>query len=262
MDKIADYELIRSLGPGGRGDYYLARTPKRLPVNEEHVAVKVITDAREGAFQRASRELNAFASVQSPYLVSLYDAGQQDGAFYYATEYLPAGSLRDQQVPVKDRSAFTALAHAARAAQTLHDAGMVHRDIGPGNVLLTENGGKLSDLDLTVKVAPGNDAAGMPAITSVEFTDPALLGEGEPNPASDVWSLGATLHWMAAGTGLYGALPTGDPVRTLRQVLTSTPRAAAGLDSDVDALVGTCIGDVAARPTAGQVADRLEALAS
>lgn len=261
MERIADYELVGSLGPSGRGDYYLAKTPGRAPVSTEHVAVKVISDAREDAFHRATRELNAFASVRSPYLVTLYDAGQENGVFYYATDYHPAGSLRDIAVPIQDRSALTALAHAARAAQALHDAGLVHRDIGPGNVLFTEDGGKLSDLDLALQMSPDSGDAGMPAITSVEFTDRGLLSGGEPGPVSDVWSLGETLHWITAGAGLYGRLPTDDPVLTLRMVLSRQPRIADELDADVADLVHACVGDAAGRPTAGEVADRLKVLA-
>lgn len=262
MDGIADYEFVRQLGHGSHGEYYLARKPGRLPVTAEHVAVKVIADAADQAARRASRELNAFAAVRSPYLVPLYDAGQQDTSFYYATEYFPHGSLLDQRVP-GDARLLTALAHAARATQALHDAGMVHRDIGPGNVLVAGDGGRLSDLDLALTTDQAVDGtATMPGFGKAEFTDRGLLtGDGVSGPAADVWSLGATLHWLATGTGLYGELPTADPMRTFRIVVSTAPRVAAGADPGVAELVNACLGEPAGRPTAGEVADRVEKLA-
>ncbi|GIH76927.1 serine/threonine-protein kinase [Planobispora longispora] len=263
MEGIADYEFVRSLGEGNHGEFYLARKPERLPVEAEFVAVKVLTEGTGAdAFRRATRELKAFAAVRSPYLVTLYDAGRHGGVFYYSMEYLPGGSLSRPAEPVPRDRALRAVACAAHAAQALHEEGIVHRDINPGNVLLTETGGKLSDLGLSQVLTPGATVTGMGGIGSVEFVDPALLQGDRPTPAGDVWSLGATLHWAASGTGLYGELPVHDPLLTLRKINSIAPSIDTGLEPELAELVGVCIGDVAKRPTARGVADRIYALLS
>ncbi len=93
---IADYRFVRHLGAGNHGVFYLAYRPERLHIDAEFVAVKVLTGtSSQDTFRRATRELAAFAAVRSPYLVTLYDAGQQGDDLYYSMEYLPAGSLAD-----------------------------------------------------------------------------------------------------------------------------------------------------------------------
>jgi serine/threonine protein kinase len=262
VEGIADYEFVRSLGAGSNGEFFLARRPPRLPVDAEYVAVKVVGGTGQDAFRRATRELKAFAAVRSPYLVTLYDAGQQAGVFYYSMEYLPGGSLAQPAERPSREAALRAIACAARAAQALHEQGIVHRDIRPGNVLLTEDGGKLSDLGLSQVLHPGATVTGMGGLSSVEFTDPALLQGEKPTPGGDVWSLGATLHWAMTGTGLYGELPTHDPLLTLRKVSSTPPRVSDDADPAVAELVRACIGDVAKRPTAAGLADRLYQLAA
>ena len=144
---IADYRFIRQLGAGSHGAFYLAYPPERLPVAAEFVAVKVLFgDSSQDVFRWAHRELAAFAAVSSPYLVPLYDAGQQDGEVYYSMEYLPGGSIAVPAEPFDRITALRAMAHAARATHALHEAGIAHRDIKPGNVLLYADGAKLADL--------------------------------------------------------------------------------------------------------------------
>jgi eukaryotic-like serine/threonine-protein kinase len=262
---IADYEFERSLGDGNHGEFFLARRPQRLPIEAEYVAVKVLSGpTTEDAFRRATRELTAFAAVQSPYLVALYDAGQQGGVFYYSMEYLPGGSLAKPAEPLGRRNILTAVAHASRAAHALHEAGMVHRDIKPGNVLLHASGAKLSDLGLSQVLAPGMTLTGMGSLGSVEFTDPSLLQGNPPSRATDIWSLGVTLHRALTGRGLYGELPENDPVLVLRKVLSTKPAVSGELDEASAALVRDAIApDPAARPaTALEFAERVEKLAA
>ena len=81
---IADYQFVRHLGAGNHGVFYLAYRPERLHIDAEFVAVKVLTGSNsQDTFRRATRELAAFAAVRSPYLVTLYDAGQQGDDLYY-----------------------------------------------------------------------------------------------------------------------------------------------------------------------------------
>ena len=262
MQGIADYDFIRSLGQGNHGEFFLAHRPARLPVDAEYVAVKVIGGTGDDAFRRATRELKAFAAVRSPYLVTLYDAGQQAGIFYYSMEYLPGGSFAVPAAPRDRMGMYRALACAARAAQALHEAGLVHRDISPANVLLTADGGKLADLGLAHLVSPGVTITGMGALPSVEFTDPALLRGERATTATDVWSLGATLHWVASGVGLYGGLPVHDPLLTLRKVLGAPPEVADGLPGPITELVDACIAEPEDRIKAGELADRLDTIDS
>jgi eukaryotic-like serine/threonine-protein kinase len=261
MNGIADYEFIRSLGKGNHGEFFVARKPERLPVDAEFVAVKVLSGpTSEDLFRRATRELSAFAAVQSPSLVALYDAGQQGEVFYYAMEYLPDGSLASGS---HDRTTvITAVADASRAAHALHEAGIVHRDIKPQNVLLYAGGGKLADLGLSHVLAPGVTITGMGSVTSIEYTDPALIHGAAPSRATEIFSLGATLHRALSGTGLYGELPEGDAMLALRRVFAQEPTVASSLDQAAADAIGWAIAPNAIdRPaTALEFAERLESI--
>jgi eukaryotic-like serine/threonine-protein kinase len=262
---IADYEFVRPLGSGNNGQFFLARRPPRLPVEVEYVAVKVLSaESTDVAFRRAVRELTAFSAVRSPYLVAPFDAGQQGGSFYYSMEYLPAGSLARRLAgtaePLSTADALRAVADAARAAHDLHAAGIVHRDIKPGNVLLHPGGGRLSDLGLAQVFAEGVTITGMGPLDSVEYVDPAMLMGGRSVPATDVWSLGIMLHRVVAGMGVYGDLPGDDGLLTLRRVLSAPPEVSDALPEPVGALVRDCLAPAGQRPSAATFAARIDAL--
>src|SRR3954454_24151222 len=177
---IADYQVIRVLGEGNNGRFYLARPPARLGLPDEYVAVKVFTGRHsERAYERGVRELRAFARVSSPYLVRVFDAVLLD-SFMYAMEYYPLGSLGAPARPLSRLEVLSAVAHAASAVHALHEAGLTHGDLKPGTILLTEDGGKLSDLGLARFLTPGVTLTGMASTSSVEFLDPALLQGQRP----------------------------------------------------------------------------------
>ena len=121
VQRIADYELVKSLGYGSHGQFFLARKPPRLPVDAEYVAVKVFAGTSTAdTFRRATRELKAFAAVTSPHIVALYDAGRHDGVIYYSMEYLSGGSLASpaSEVPLSD--AARAVRDAALGVAAMH----------------------------------------------------------------------------------------------------------------------------------------------
>jgi serine/threonine protein kinase len=258
MQGIADYEFVRPLGWGNHGQFFLARKPQRLPVAAEFVAVKVLSgESSEDTFRRATREMKAFASVQSPYLVMLFDAGQQDGVFYYSMEYLPGGSLAEPAQPLDQARVTRAVGDAARAAAALHAAGIVHRDIKPSNVLLGADGAKLSDLGLSQVFAPGVTLTGMGSIASVEYTDPDVLRGEPPGPQHDVWSLGVMLHRLTAGVGVYGDVPLNDGLLALRRIMATKPEISPSLPAPLTDAVRDCLAPPDQRLTAAALADRL-----
>jgi serine/threonine protein kinase len=261
---IADYRFIRMLGAGNHGVFYLASRPERLRIDAEFVAVKVLSGSNsQDTFRRATRELAAFAKVSSPYLVTLYDAGQQGDDLYYSMEYLPAGSLADPAEPVTPRQALSAVADAARAAHALHEAGIAHNDIKPGNVLLHDSGAKLSDLGLSHVLQPGLTITGLGSAGSVEYLDPAVIRGELPSRATDIFALGATLHRVLTGVGLYGELPADNTMVAMRRVLSHQPEVGDTLPAGVrDVIVAAIDPDPAVRPTtAAELADRIDAVA-
>jgi eukaryotic-like serine/threonine-protein kinase len=266
---VADYVVVRQLGEGNHGRYYLARPPARLELAEEFVALKVFGDrVGELAYERGVRELRAFAAVRSPYLVTVYDAVLED-TFAYAMQYFPLGSLSAPARPLARAEVHRALENAARAAHALHEAGMAHSDIKPANVLLTEGsggstagiGGRLSDLGLARFLAPGATLTSMGRASSVEYVDPDVIGGARPSRRTEIWALGATVHRALAGTGLYGELPDAQPLLAIRKVLGAQPQIDPALRPDEAELVRLCLApDDDRLPTAEAVADRLAAL--
>jgi eukaryotic-like serine/threonine-protein kinase len=263
VHRIADYSFVRTLGEGNHGEFHLATPPARLRISADYVAVKVLNGGgSEESFRRMTKELRAFASVQSPYLVTLYDAGQEGGTFYYSMEYFPLGSLAAPARPLTRAETIRAVTHAARAAHALHEAGVAHRDIKPANVMLHEQGAKLSDLGLAQVLQPGQTVTGIGTVGSIEFIDPVIMRGERASRATDIWSLGLTLHRALTGVGVYGELPDRDPLLALRKVLSSAPVLDPSLTPEERAVIESCIEpDIARRiPTAEALAQRLEQL--
>ena len=260
---IADYRFVRHLGAGNHGVFYLAYRPERLHIDAEFVAVKVLSGSNsQDTFRRATRELAAFAAVRSPYLVTLYDAGQQGDDLYYSMEYLPAGSLADAIGSIPPNQVLAAVADAARAAHALHQAGIAHNDIKPGNVMLHDGRAKLSDLGLSQLLAPGLTITGLGSTGSVEYLDPAVIRGQLPGRATDIFALGATLHRALTGIGLYGDLPTDNTMLAMRRVLSHAPEISPNLPPGVREVIASAIDpNQAARPaTAADLAASLDAL--
>jgi serine/threonine protein kinase len=252
---IADYEFVQSLGAGPRGDVFLARRPARLPLDAEVVAVKVLRAvSTSDTFRRATEDLRFFAAQRSPYLVTLYDVGQEAGVFYCSMEHIPGGTLA---APADPTRALRGVADAARAASDLHAVGLVHRGITPRNVLVAPYGAKLADPNLSHLFTPGLLVPAGGSAATVEYSDPDLLRGAPARPHHDVWSLGALLHRVAAGVGLYGDLPA-DGLAALRRILPATVSISSALPAPLGDLVRACLAPATERPSAAEVADRLD----
>lgn len=263
MKRMADYALVRSLGQGNHGEFFLAVPPDRLGLDTEHVALKVMgQNASDDAFRRVANELKLFASVSSPHLVRLFDAGHQGGLLYYAMEYFPDGSLGVPSTPIEREHIVRAVADAARAAHALHEVGVAHRDIKPTNIMVHDNGGKLSDLGLAQILSPGQTTTGIGPVGAIQYMEPEVIRGEKAVRASDVWALGVTLHTTLAGRSVYGEIPDQNLVAALRHVLDTPPTISDDLDDEEAALVRECLAAERSErpPTALAVAERLEAL--
>ncbi|MFN0090456.1 MAG: protein kinase domain-containing protein [Acidimicrobiales bacterium] len=259
MDRIADYQLLAALAANEHGRFFLARPPARLGRPEELVVVKVVGGSTEVAFRRFTRELQAFAAVASPYLVPVYDAGQQADTFFYAMEHAPLGTLAAPAEALDAAAARRALRHAALAAHALHEAGVAHRNITPAAVWLHPGGAKLADLGLAHLIEAGGSMTSLTTAGAVEWVDPALIRGDAPSRASDIYSLGAVLHFALTRRPIFGDLPTDNAAMAIRRVLREAPDLDPALEPADRALIAACLApDPTDRPaTAAQLADRL-----
>jgi serine/threonine protein kinase len=196
-------------------------------------------------------------------LVTLFDAGQQRGVFFYAMEYVPGGSLESPAQALDRPRAIRAVADAASAASDLHDAGLVHRAIRPGNVLLTDDGGRLSDLGLAQVLDRSATVTAMGPVESLAYIDPRVMQGARATPSTDIWSLGAVLHFACTGEGVWGSLPMDDPLLALRRVVAGNP-VVSETDADIAAVVRRCLDpDDAQRPaSAAEFAAELRSISS
>src|SRR5919199_3421020 len=235
------YELRGMVGSGGMANVFLAHDE----VLDSAAPLKLLKDhyaANEEFVERFKREAQSAASLSHRHIVPVFDAGETgDGLYYIAMEYLPGGTLKDRIMskgPLPVRTAAAAALQIAEALQAAHEQGMIHRDIKPHNILVTDSGHvKVADFGIA-RAAEATTISDLGEILgSVKYMSPEQA-MGEPvGPASDLYSLGVVLYEMLTGKVPFEAdSRAGVPVkhvderpRPLREVNPDVPEAMEAL---------------------------------
>jgi serine/threonine-protein kinase len=244
VDRVADYVFLRELGRGERSQVYLARTPRRLGIAADTVAVKVQPLTGNDGFEALAEELSLVAALRSPELLPLYDVGSDTGSVFYAMRHEPLGSLAAPTRELTRRERLLAVARAARGAHEMHEAGVVHRGIGATNILLGKGGAVLAEPSVGHLLTQGHSHSGLgtgAGAGRLELVDPELMRGRPAGRASDIWSLGVTLHLVLTGHGLFPALVSADAFTAVRIYLRSHPEPGEDLSDGERAVVVTAL---------------------
>ncbi len=232
--QLGDYQVQSSLGEGGMARVYKAYHPRL----RREVAIKVILSeiaAREGFQARFEREAQVVASLQHPNIVSVYDFKEEDNRTYLVMQYVGGGTLRDQlrgQRPIEPARAINYAIQMARALHHAHQRGIVHRDIKPQNMLVSNSDPNhllLSDFGIA-KLYGSSEATAfseMPTrsaeagdglthmdqiIGTADYMAPEQATAKAVDARTDVYALGVVLYQMLTGdvpfhsTSLHGLL--------------------------------------------------------
>lgn len=198
------YALQRQLARGGMADVFLAHDE----LLDRPIAVKVLFPefASDPAFvERFRREAQAAANLNHPNIVGIYDWGQENGTYFIVMEYIEGRSLAEilrSEGPIDPDRAVEITADVAAALSFAHRGGLVHRDVKPGNVLVTPSGQvKVADFGIATAANAGDanlTKTGLVMGTATYFAPEQA--QGKPvDPRSDLYSLGVVLYEMLAG---------------------------------------------------------------
>jgi serine/threonine protein kinase len=211
--KLGPYKVLAQAGAGGMGEVYKA-ADTRL---NRTVAIKVLPahfceDAEMK--QRFDREAQTIAALNHPHICTLYDVGQQEGTEFLVMEFLEGETLaaRIARGPLPLGEALKVGIEIADALEKAHGQGVTHRDLKPGNVMLTASGAKLLDFGLAKikqQARSSNDLSPVPVsadatgpgtiLGTLQYMAPEQLEGNEADARSDIFAFGALLYEMVSG---------------------------------------------------------------
>ncbi|MGC1437100.1 MAG: protein kinase [Terriglobales bacterium] len=257
--KLGPYQIVSPLGAGGMGEVYCARDTRL----DRIVAVKILPahlSSNPEAKQRFEREARAISSLNHPNICTLYDVGHKDGIDYLVMEFLEGQTLADRLMkgPLPLEQVLKYGIEICEGLEKAHRCGLTHRDLKPGNVMLTKTAVKLMDFGLAKPGSqPDAPASGLtltsPAasrpltqegmiVGTFQYMSPEQIEGKEADARSDIFALGAVLYEMATGkrafegkstTSVIAAILERDPA-PISSVQPMFPRA-------MDRVVRTCL---------------------
>jgi len=244
------YEIQRELAQGGMAEVYLAHDQ----LLNRPVALKALFPeyAREPSFvERFRREAQAAANLNHPNIVAIYDWGQEDGTYFIVMEYVEGRSLRDlirSEAPLDPSQAAEISAEIASALGFAHRNGVVHRDVKPGNVLLTRTGTvKVTDFGIArAGTSDGLTQTGSVMGTATYFSPEQA--QGLPvDGRSDVYALGVVLYEMLTGVAPFTAdSPVSVAYKHVREDPVPPSERNPEIPPDLEIIVATALAKDAA----------------
>jgi eukaryotic-like serine/threonine-protein kinase len=228
-ERIGSYLLVRQLGSGGMAEVWLAQRADGTFKRE--VALKVpLSGLHENLAKRFGREREILAALEHPNIARMYDAGiSSEGLPYLVMEYVRGEPLiawcDAHRLPVCER--LKLFMQVLEAVQYAHSHQVIHRDIKPGNVLVTDAGqARLLDFGVAKLLTQDDEQTELTrwygrALTP-EYASPELVRGGAIDAASDVYSLGIVMYELLCGCRPY-QVKTGTPMRLVERLIASTP---------------------------------------
>ncbi len=251
------YKILEKIGAGGMGEVYKANDTRL----DRIVAIKVLPAHLSGDPQireRFEREARSISSLNHSNICTLHDIGSHEGVDFLVMEYLEGETLdaRLENGPLTEQEILCYGLEIADALDKAHRQGLIHRDLKPGNVMLTKSGAKLLDFGLAKSAAPGSRPSDLTSSATIarsltaegtivgtfQYMAPELLEGKEADARSDIFAFGAVLYEMATGkkafegtsqASLIAAILKEEP-RPISQVAPMAPPA-------LDRLVRTCL---------------------
>jgi serine/threonine protein kinase len=240
--RLGPYEIVSLLGAGGMGEVYRANDTRL----NRTVAVKILLAGRGANEQlraRFEREARAISALSHPHICALYDVGHEGDTEYLVMEYLEGETLAERiaRGPLPLSHVLRFGAQIAEGLQQAHRAGITHRDLKPGNIMLAGTGAKLLDFGLAKLVDPAGgglldpnaptvrvdplSAAGT-IVGTYPYMSPEQIEGHALDHRSDIFSLGAVLYEMATGRRPFQG---GSPASIMAAILSADPAPVRSL---------------------------------
>ncbi len=240
---------------------------RQVAVKRLHVSPQLDQDELATRYERTTREAQAAARINHPNVVGVHDVVDDAGLPCIVMEYVPSSTLGDAIKEEAQASRSLSPREAARigrgmiaALRAAHSAGVLHRDVKPGNVLLGEDG-RVVLTDFGIAVASGTSTLTKTGelVGSIDYLAPERVKGGTPGPASDLWALGATLYQAVEGRPPFRKNTAVETAYSIAMDPLEPPRNAGALASLIEALLAKEPED---RPSAEVVEQALRAAES
>ncbi|MEA4924368.1 MAG: protein kinase [Syntrophomonadaceae bacterium] len=196
------YELIEIVGEGGMSTVFKARDK----ILDRIVAVKILKDEfskDKGFVEKFKTEALSAASISHPNIVNIYDVGQEQDVHYIVMEYVDGTTLKDiirKRAPLPVEEAVNIAIMVCDGVHHAHEKGIIHRDIKPHNILITEQGMvKVADFGIARAVSAGTITYGNNIVGSVHYFSPEQARGEVINRTTDIYSIGCILYEMVTG---------------------------------------------------------------
>ena len=250
------YRLVEPIGRGGMGKVWRAHDEllyRTVAVKELTAGLYVAQADREVLHARTQKEARAAARIQHPAVVTVHDVLEHDDRPWIVMEYIDGPSLADAAKAagrIEPREAARIGLHVLGALRAAHAVGVLHRDVKPGNVLLAKDGRVLlTDFGIAAIEGDSSITRTGELVGSIDYLAPERVTGGAPDPASDLWSLGATLYTAVEARSPFRRT---SPISSLQAVVNDEPpalRQSGPLGPVITALLRK---DPAERPSAAE----------